>query len=97
MISDLHSVTAELNFRFTYLLLSLWKILLFLCCLFVIAPAANIVPDLNFLFSNFGPAFRSQEFSLAAEPGLSFSPVGDAWLVSFDPLHLYGLYDRSFR
>lgn len=49
---------------FTYLLISLWKIAIFFCSILVIAPLAKIVPNLNFLFTEFSSAFETNEFIL---------------------------------
>ena len=49
---------------FTYLLISIWKIAVFFGSILVIAPVSKIVPDLNFMFSEFTPAFEANEYFL---------------------------------
>ena len=42
-----------------------FKVLLFLCCMFVIAPVTKIVPFFTYLFTNFLAGFNYKEYMLS--------------------------------
>ena len=70
---------------FTYLFISIWKIAVFFGSILVIAPVSKIVPDLNFLFNEFTPAFETNEYFLNIDNAAS-SLIGVDELVRWDKL-----------
>ena len=86
---------------FTYLLISPTKVchdniykksqvLIFLCCMFVIAPATEVVPFFTFLFSGFLDGFHNNQyilsryFRLTSRPLPSMSPMSgvSSWTIT---------------
>ena len=47
---------------FTYLFISLWKIGLFLMCMSLMVPLANVVPEFYSLYTEFSKSFESNDF-----------------------------------
>ena len=54
---------------FIYFFISLWKILLFMVSMIIIAPAADIVPGWNSIFDLFTQSFETNEFILRSADG----------------------------
>ena len=52
---------------FTYLWISLWKVVLFMGCMMLMAPIAKIVPYYTALFTNFIESFETTEFILEGD------------------------------